>query len=131
VNKVVYFDVDETLILWNVKLATELNLNTIFIDGIEFGVHHIHVKKLIQHNKNGDEVNIWSAGGTGWAKKVIKYLELESYVTHVLSKPDFYYDDIPMQKFSSKRMYLNISGHMSTKEGIKHLKEVSRLIKCV
>lgn len=51
---------------------------------------------------NGQIVIVWSAGGYKWAESVVKSLGLSLFVDVAMSKPTWYYDDIPCQKWMGK-----------------------------
>lgn len=92
----VYFDVDNTLILWN-KPAEN---TTIFLDNYgEVAVHEEHVNSLKQHSVRGHHVVVWSQGGAAWAATVVELLNLTEYVTLVISKPRWFYDDLSSDKW--------------------------------
>src|ERR1700731_955544 len=91
----VYFDVDDTLIIWPGDITLKFDECEFNIDilGIKYGIHQEMINQLVRHSKIGDEVIVWSAGGKSWAETVIKHLELEKYCNYILSKPTFFYDD--------------------------------------
>ncbi len=121
-SKTIYFDVDETLIMWegddvtqayfdNEKItgtmAPPWGSDIIYIDKISYKKHVYHINRLIHHSITGDKVIVWSAGGEKWAKRVVRALKIEKYVNVILSKPDFYYDDVELKDFKSGRMYFD------------------------
>ena len=121
-HKAIYFDVDETLIFWEEQDSIRCSnspqytgdnwyLGTgrgfIKIDAITYKVHVYHLDRIEQHHNNGDLVVVWSAGGKGWADRVVDALGVRKYVDIVLPKPDYYYDDIELKDFSSKRMFFD------------------------
>jgi predicted HAD superfamily phosphohydrolase YqeG len=78
-DKVLYVDVDNTLVLW---------------DKDTYKPHKGHVNLIKQFKARGQKVVVWSAGGYVWALKVVKELGLEEYVDLVLSKPSWWADDL-------------------------------------
>ena len=106
----VFFDVDSTLVLWD---ATQEEMA---IKGIKFGEgdyavmcvpHEKHIEMLRQHKARNHLIVVWSAGGVSWAEAVIKKLGLEDLVDLVVTKPHFFYDDLPSSMFmpESSRVY--------------------------
>lgn len=82
----VYFDVDETLVMW------VENEN-------RFVPNEKHILALKRHHLRGHTVVVWSAGGSTWAQGVVEGLGIEEHVDYVLSKPHWYYDDLTVDKF--------------------------------
>lgn len=87
----VYFDVDETLILFSPVEGDEYNFT--------FRISAAHIRALKEHHYRGHKVVVWSAGGAAWAEKVVKDCELEGYVDLCLSKPSWFYDDKRADEF--------------------------------
>ena len=90
----VFFDVDDTLVMWDEKLKG--NTVCIVCDG-----HFVHmvrnegnIEELKRHGSRGIDVIVWSKGGAYWAEIVIKALKLERYVAAIMHKPFCYYDDL-------------------------------------
>jgi hypothetical protein len=52
-----------------------------------------------KHKARGHKIVVWSAGGWEWAKSVVETLELTEIVDLVMSKPAWFYDDIPSSSF--------------------------------
>ena len=112
----VYFDVDDTLVMWN---PTPEQLEK---DGVDFTCpagqyfdgddmtqaspewtaklvpHKKHIEMLKLHKMRNHAVIVWSAGGWDWAEAVVKALGLESYVDLVITKPRWAYDDMPADR---------------------------------
>jgi FMN phosphatase YigB (HAD superfamily) len=104
-----FSDVDETLILFGKEdhpEAIELENN-----GFKMRVvpHKKHIDMIKRCKFRGHRIVVWSAGGSEWAEHVVKSLGLEDYVDLVISKPDFYIDDLKSDKFmpESNRVYFN------------------------
>ena len=114
-NTIVYFDVDDTLVMWDPpkdKLEAEgidviCPAGLICVDGnleqapgfkAKLLPHKKHIEKLKKHKMRGHTVVVWSAGGYDWAEAAIKVLQLEKYVDVVISKPKWAYDDMPPER---------------------------------
>lgn len=97
----IFFDVDDTLVLWS--YPGDRHEDTLLIDN--YGCltrllpHKAHISQLIKHKNAGHSIVVWSQGGVVWATNVVKALKLEEYVDVVMCKPFWYYDDIPMHVF--------------------------------
>jgi len=101
-DKIVCFDVDDTLITQDfheegVEVVVECN-------GYKTDVLIINnnIDSLKKHKRQGQTVIVWSAAGHKWAESVVKALNLEKYVDYVMSKPNWYYDDLPCEKWMGK-----------------------------
>jgi hydroxymethylpyrimidine pyrophosphatase-like HAD family hydrolase len=97
-NYIVYFDIDETLIFnVGVKYSHPEKIK-IDCEGMRnYAIPHTtHIEALKKHKENGYTVIVWSHGRWRWAEAVVKALKLQQYVDFVMSKPDFMYDDAPL-----------------------------------
>lgn len=104
----VYFDVDDTLVMWNQPI-TERTLNIIcpYSGRAEQVVpHNVHIKVLEHHKARGYHVVVWSAGGWEWAKAVVEALGIQDHVSEVRSKPLKYFDDLPAAEILGTRVYI-------------------------
>ncbi len=101
-NKVLYVDVDRTLIMWET--------------GDNWHPHKEHIDLLRQFAYQGHGVVIWSAGGVDWAVKAVKLLEIENLVDLVITKPDWFIDDKKAQEFmlEDNRIFLHDRSIAST-----------------
>ena len=112
-TKIIYCDVDETLILWNWKDYTEAITGLVAITDPDSNVsvyglpHHRHIELLKQFKCRGHTVVVWSAGGAEWAERAVKALGIEKLVDVVLAKPDWYVDDLPAAVYMKKPIYLH------------------------
>lgn len=101
-DKITCFDVDDTLIS---QYADKLKQSKqkVFINCYGFktqvAVITENVEALKRHKRQGQIIVVWSAAGYKWAESVIKSLGLTKYVDYVQSKPNWYYDDIPCEKW--------------------------------
>jgi hypothetical protein len=107
------FDCDDTLVIWDYppeKLSECIYLK-IDITEIPLLPHKKHIEELKKHKARGHRVIVWSAGGWEWANEVVKKLELEEFVDVVMSKPRWFYDDLPSTEFMPEinRIYHQIT----------------------
>lgn len=87
----VYFDVDDTLVLWREPRDGETPIQ---IDTFNLTVSTKHVRCLKEHAARKHPIVVWSQGGADWAETVVVALGLEKYVDLVISKPRWFYDDM-------------------------------------
>lgn len=120
----VFFDVDDTLVMWNYSEDTPIEeLIEILVDkesrpdiyknmSLYLKPHDKHCEHLIKYKLKGHTVVVWSAGGAKWAEAVVKALKLEKYVDFTMSKPNIYYDDVKVTDFMPEqaRYYFNEMG---------------------
>lgn len=108
-DNVAYFDVDDTLIMWEYPPNREDEVIEVHIENTPFygrGVpHKKHIDMIKRHKAWGNGVVVWSKSGWEWAKAVIEKLELTEYVDAVMSKPNYYYDDKPCCKILGEHRY--------------------------
>lgn len=107
-----FFDVDETLIMWNPTPEQELK------HGIEYTspeghkqllVPHIpNIEQLKKHSLRGHTIVVWSAGGSRWAAEAVKFLGLQAHVALTMAKPLWFYDDKQPEEFMGKPQYLKV-----------------------
>jgi hypothetical protein len=121
---VTFFDCDDTLVSWNAS-AEDLEKNGVLFtcpvskalheDGhlVEVGTwtanlvpHKKHIDQLIKHKIRGSTIVVWSAAGSEWAETVAKTLGLEKYVDLCIGKPTWVYDDLPLDEFMPKPVWL-------------------------
>lgn len=107
----VFFDVDDTLLMWDNKHKNEDQSNTVTVtDYSGFTVnlvpHDRHIQYLKDSKiKNQNTIVVWSAGGWQWAKACVEALGLEEYVDAVMAKPERYVDDLDCKQFMGIRIY--------------------------
>ena len=108
----VFFDVDETLVMWNVPIGREGE--TILFDNFGYAQwllpHQHHIKLLKSFKVRGQFVVVWSQGGYQWAREVVKCLGLTEYVDLVMTKPKWIVDDLPPGAWT-KRSYMDLDGN--------------------
>jgi FMN phosphatase YigB (HAD superfamily) len=97
----VTFDCDDTLVSW--KHYPKISKNSIAFNDPSGTVYlnaiKEHIEALKSHKLRGHTVIVWSAGGADWAEEVVKKLGLESYVDAIMSKPNWFYDDLSANEF--------------------------------
>lgn len=103
-----YFDVDGTLILYDVD---EGNITHAFeIEELNGNVtrvvpHRKHIATLLAHKAKGFPVVVWSQQGSEWCSRVVKALGLTELVDVCMAKPYFYCDDLHVDYFMGPRIY--------------------------
>lgn len=104
-----FFDVDETLVLWDYPPEREHEAIHISIPGNVISgkvVPHLrHIEMVKRHKAWGNGVVVWSRSGFAWAKAVVEALGLEPYVDAVACKPMYYYDDRKCCQFMKEHRY--------------------------
>jgi predicted HAD superfamily phosphohydrolase YqeG len=88
-DRVVFFDVDDTLILWK---KPEVDLPSININGKTFWIHTEHLRYIRKYHVLGFKIFVWSNSGYKWAEKVMKKLKIDKIVT-AMCKPHRVFDD--------------------------------------
>ena len=96
-----FIDVDETLVLVDnihdhtITGVKQLHIIENPLTGIKLTVipHFAIIQKMKEHHGRGHKVFVWSQGGYKWAEAVVKSLGLEQYVTAILPKGPWYWDD--------------------------------------
>lgn len=68
-----------------------------------------NIALLIHHKKTrGYGIIVWSANGKEWAEKVVKHLEIDKYVDYIMTKPNKYLDDKPVETWMNSQIYLGV-----------------------
>jgi phosphoserine phosphatase len=106
-DKIVCFDVDDTLVSdVTEKFSESIDPSNVEIkcEGHTTTVKPIkeNIDAIKRHKRQGQVVIVWSAAGYKWAESVVKSLNLQDYVDIVMSKPMWYYDDLPVQNWMGK-----------------------------
>ena len=108
-DKLVFFDVDDTLVMWNTEeyKPEELVKLTSAQYSRECAPHKKHIKELKRLKKEGWYVVVWSLSGWDWAAAAVRALGLEPHVDLVMSKPERYYDGLYVDEWllPSQRRY--------------------------
>lgn len=111
-NQPTFWDVDDTLILWNPTEEQQAQYGIKYTDAAGFTkvfVPHIpHVEQLKKHSDRGHTIIVWSAGGSKWAELAVEILGLRPYVHLTIGKPIWYYDDKQAEEFMGKAQYLPV-----------------------
>lgn len=119
----VFFDCDDTLVMWSPTpeqsekdgVDFECPGSFAMIDGelkpspswkTRLVPHKKHIEQLKLHKMRGHTVVVWSAGGWDWAEAVVKTLKLEQYVDLVINKPIWAYDDLPPSEYMPKSQWM-------------------------
>lgn len=101
-DNTIFFDVDETLVTHKAKFG---------VDALEIPIHGVvdkvyplekHINLLKKSKNRGVTVFVWSQAGWEWASAVVKALKLEKYVSHVLTKPHIFVDDLEVTQWSNR-----------------------------
>jgi len=101
---VIFFDVDDTLVEWinNTDPKAE---EALIIDGVLLKPIQSHIDALKKHHERGDQIIVWTQGGSQWAEAVVKGLDLEEFVHIAMGKPTLYYDDLDVVVWMPQRIY--------------------------
>jgi hypothetical protein len=106
-NTPIYFDCDQTLVLWD--FPENERINTIEIPCEDWTIvllpHKRHIKLLKDFKSKGHKICVWSGSGWEWSKKVVEILQLEAFVDIVMCKPKYYVDDLSCEEFMGKPLY--------------------------
>ena len=117
-NEIVFFDVDDTLVVWGdtnpeEKIPITVNHFDNEDDGpINLGFteylvpHKVHIEQLKKHKANGATIVVWSQGGWRWSQAVVNALGLAEFVDLAMSKPTWAYDDLPAHEFIGKTIWM-------------------------
>jgi predicted HAD superfamily phosphohydrolase YqeG len=109
----VYFDVDDTLVIWDWKSVSPDGVGTILIVDPTSGTservfpHNRHVQLMRQFKARGHTVVVWSQGGHAWAEAVCKQLGIETLVDYVMDKPNWYVDDLHSSAWMKAPIFLD------------------------
>ena len=109
-DNAVFFDVDDTLVMWS---EHELYHRKVTVkdpytnDDEVLTINDSHVKLLRRMKCKGKTIIVWSHGGFKWAEAVVKALEIEEYVDLVMTKVEDYVDDLNIEEWALKNIYLN------------------------
>ena len=109
-DNAIFFDVDDTLVMWGESDLYKRQLvvkDPYFIIEETLYINEAHVKLLKRCKFRGKFIVVWSHGGYKWAESVVKALELEEYVDLILTKMEDYVDDLNIEQWTVKNIYLN------------------------
>jgi len=115
----VFFDVDDTLVMWNQSPDHPKAIELPLLDGHKeiLVPHEHHIKQMKDHKARGHYVVVWSAGGWEWANAVVVALGLEQYVDEVMDKPHWYYDDVKVNEWMPEVNRVYIETYKSRHKG--------------
>lgn len=110
------FDVDDTLVMWGHNILGRnpvrdrkdyIMIPDPYWEGeyIRLWPNHDHIRLLRRARSRGRLVGVWSHGGARWAETVIKGLGLQMYPHFIMTKPDDYVDDIPIENWGMRNLY--------------------------
>lgn len=111
----VFFDVDDTLVIWDWKAVNPSGVGLISIvnpDGAcsELVLPHLrHIELMRRFKARGHTVVVWSQGGHEWAESVCKTLGIENLVDLVMDKPNWYVDDLHATAWMKAPIFLDIN----------------------
>lgn len=116
-EKFVYFDVDDTLVMWGYLGDKETRLEFVEPWGgsVWLNPNELAIKALKDHKKCGSTIIVWSQGGWDWAESVVKTLKLEEFVDAVMTKPHVWYDDVPAERIFTDRIDIGAEYHKRKK----------------
>lgn len=107
----IYFDVDDTLVMWGLDQDPQYQDKLVLISDSNSKAayplvpHEGNIAMLRDYWNVGWTVIVWSAGGKDWADAVTDALGLREYVHHTLSKPLVYVDDLDCTEFMYLKRY--------------------------
>lgn len=111
-SQVTMFDVDDTIIMWawpqddETDTWIELEPWGLANGKVKLCVNQEMVEQIKKHNLRGHKVVVWSQGGWDWALTVVKALKLEKYVSLVMEKPVWIYDDLQPTNFMPRAQWV-------------------------
>lgn len=105
---IIFVDVDDTLIFdYNQTLNPDDGVIIEHAGGTEMVVpHKKHINLIKSLHAQGYAIIVMSQGGWDWARAVVEGLELTSYITAVMTKPEKYIDDMDVKSWLKERIYL-------------------------
>lgn len=93
INKVISFDVDETLIMQEYSGLRRGQWVRIGSEGVSYQKNQNNIDELVLAKNRGATIVVWSGSGWQWAEKVVKALNIEDYVDYIQCKPQWIFDD--------------------------------------
>ena len=110
-DNIIGVDVDDTLVMWDIPAGREEECITFDNFGYTQRLlpHRKHIELIKQFKVRGHYIIVWSQGGYGWAREVVKVLGLEDWVDEIKTKPKWIIDDLPANSWT-KRTYLDLNG---------------------
>lgn len=112
-ERTVFCDVDETLVMHDlVRYGQNAGSTTVVVldpytNSTVYLIVNEPMERLFREElKRGATVFVWSRNGYQWAEAVLTAMRLDLDSVFVLSKPYSYFDDIPIEKWLTNRVYL-------------------------
>lgn len=115
-EQILYCDIDSTLVFDCDKSHPEALPAKYYDETRWVRPHHKQIQFLKTLKTRGFYVIAHSGNGHGWVEEIINLLKLSKYVDEVKSKPVFYLDDLPAEKWMGSRIYISEDGNSSVKE---------------
>jgi len=98
-EKVVYYDMDETLVLWNYEPTNEILNKLVTVDGTGLLPNESMIISMKRNKIRGFGIILWTHSSMELANKIVKALGLEKVVDLIIPKPVRYYDDRPVEEW--------------------------------
>lgn len=122
-DDVMFYDCDDTLVLWGKKEHPEdeeITINDVYMENhiITLVKHQRNIDLLKRNKGQGRSIIVWSAGGVFHAEEIVRALGLWEYVDLIIAKPMQYVDDLDIKDWGCKRVYLSklLKGHPKQKD---------------
>lgn len=108
-NERIYcFDVDDTLIRWDLNSEQPIKAFDPILKDIIDIVPNLNIVRLLKEKKaRGCYIIVWSLGGASYAEAVVKALHLDSYVDLIMTKPAGIIDDKDPVEWLPRRIYID------------------------
>ncbi len=109
----VFFDVDDTLVIWDWREVNPDATDLIDIKSPNSGTsvcvmpHRRHIELMKQFKARGHTVYVWSQGGHEWAEAVCIELGITDMVDYCMDKPNWYVDDLHVNAWMKAPIYLD------------------------
>lgn len=109
----VFFDVDDTLVIWDWQSIDPEGKGLISILDKQSGCvelvypHLRHIELMRQFKARGHTVVVWSQGGHEWAETICLALGIENLVDLVMDKPNWYVDDLHASDWMRSPIFLD------------------------
>lgn len=106
-DRIVWVDCDDTLIMWDLSAYPDLpRVKVQNSDEAAIVVPNLkNINTIKKFYKLGYKLIVHSGSGHLWAEAVVKALELQPYVTLIMSKPMYYFDDYSVVNWIGPRIW--------------------------
>lgn len=109
-DKIVSFDVDQTLVMWGENRHEQKPGRILIVDPNDnehmfLTPHDLHIRKLKGYKQAGWFVIVWSASGGPWAHAVCSALQIVEHTSLIVGKPSVLFDDLPLAEAFGQRKY--------------------------